>query len=108
MFCNEIDTNLLLLLKELFTEASREGPIILPSSAAGISLICTENRLEVSISKTKPPEHLVSQGPFGSTYKAMQPFGQVIEQLECPGAVQVFITFFSSYRRTEWLEYDPL
>jgi hypothetical protein len=93
MFCNEIDTNLLLLLKEFLTEASRENPMILPNSAAGISLICTENCLEASISKTAPPEHLVSHGPFGSIYIAIQPFGQVIEQLGCPGAVHVFITF---------------
>jgi|tagenome__1003787_1003787.scaffolds.fasta_scaffold19338084_1 hypothetical protein len=35
------------------------------------------------------PEHIVRQGPVASRYIAMQPAGQVIVQVSCPGAVQV-------------------
>lgn len=38
---------------------------------------------------TDEPEHVVRHGPLDSRYIAMQPAGQVIVQVSCPGAVQV-------------------
>ena len=76
------------------------APRILSRSDGAISEICTEYFAVGSISRRAPPVQLVVHGPFGSLYNAMQPFEQVIVQLECPGAVHVDMIFFLGVAKT--------